>query len=254
MSPCSPIVHETHFLSIQSKHFNVSLKRKEYVWWPCWEDRMLLCGTWAQSSKVNVTEAMRVKGYSDLEAADSTVHMQVRQAIKKIKGEVYLCPNAVAATLLLPLLTAANVARPALRTITQNQGAAPIIVVVGVNVVYSHLQKGRCGKCCTKSKLVNKTRWSTRPYMPRHSHAWPLSSPKREQSQRNAQCTTAQAIQQVKGGFRACGYGINLRKLTISLLVALGIVSKFPGDEMDKRDPQFDVFQDIQSQNNYSTA
>ncbi len=101
---------------------------------------------------------MRVKGYSDLEAADLTVHMQVRQAIKKIKGEVYLCPNAVAATLLLPLLTAANVARPALRTITQNQGAAPIIVVVGVNVVYSHLQKGRCGKCCTKSKLVNKTR------------------------------------------------------------------------------------------------
>jgi hypothetical protein len=34
-------------------------------------------------SKVKVTEVMRLKGYSDLEAADLTLQMQVHRTIKK---------------------------------------------------------------------------------------------------------------------------------------------------------------------------
>ncbi len=52
---------------------------------------------------------------------------------KKIKGEVSLCPKAAAANLLLTLATAATAARLALRTITPNQAAVPVLPVGGVN-------------------------------------------------------------------------------------------------------------------------
>jgi hypothetical protein len=48
------------------------------------------------ATKVKVMEAMQVKGYSDLEAANLTLQMQVRQGIQKIKREVSLGPNRAA--------------------------------------------------------------------------------------------------------------------------------------------------------------
>jgi hypothetical protein len=79
-----------------------------------------------QATKVKVAEAMQVRGYSDHKAANLTLQMQVRRAVQKIKGEVSLCPKAAAAHSLLTLETAATAARPALRTNTPNQAAAPI--------------------------------------------------------------------------------------------------------------------------------
>ncbi len=75
-------------------------------------------------TRVKVTEAMQVRGYSDCKAADLTLQMQVHHAIKKIKGKVTLRPKAVATHSLLALSTAATAARPALRTITPNQATA----------------------------------------------------------------------------------------------------------------------------------
>jgi hypothetical protein len=76
---------------------------------------------------------MRAKGYSDLEAANLMLQMQMRCAIQKIKGGVSLCPGAVVANLLLILATAATAARLVLRTIKPNQMDAHILMVGGIN-------------------------------------------------------------------------------------------------------------------------
>jgi hypothetical protein len=83
-------------------------------------------------TRVKVTEVMRVRGYSNCKAVDLKLQMQVHRAIKKIKGEVTLCPEAVAAHSLLALLTAATAARPVLRTIMPNQVTALVLLVGGV--------------------------------------------------------------------------------------------------------------------------
>jgi hypothetical protein len=75
------------------------LKRKEYKVDDCAEKAahfFIACHT-DPATKVKVTEAMQVRGYSNGEAADLTLQMQVHCAIQKIKGEVSLCPMAAAA-------------------------------------------------------------------------------------------------------------------------------------------------------------
>ncbi len=53
-------------------------------------------------TKVNVTEGMGVKGYSNSEAANLMLQMQVHRGIVIIKEEVSPCPKSVAALLLGP--------------------------------------------------------------------------------------------------------------------------------------------------------
>jgi hypothetical protein len=76
-------------------------------------------------TRVNIPNAMRIKGYSPSEAADRLLQMQVRRKVDKIKGEAIPGPPAPAAaalSALLTLSTTANVGRPALRTITTVPG------------------------------------------------------------------------------------------------------------------------------------
>jgi hypothetical protein len=72
-------------------------------------------------TRVKIPDAMRIKGYSQSEAADRSLQMQVRREADKIKGEAIPgppAPAAAAASALLTLLTTANVGRPALRITT----------------------------------------------------------------------------------------------------------------------------------------
>jgi hypothetical protein len=120
------IVPTTHFLSLRSKHFSMSSNRKEYKVDNCAEKaaRFFIACKASLATKVKVTEAMRVRGYSDCKAADLTLQMQVHCAIQKIRGEVSLRPKAVTAYSLLTLATAATAAtaaRPALRKFMPNQ-------------------------------------------------------------------------------------------------------------------------------------
>jgi hypothetical protein len=55
------------------------------------------------ATKVKVTEAMRVRGYSDHESTDLTLQMQVLCAIQKIKGKVTLHSEAMVAHSLLAI-------------------------------------------------------------------------------------------------------------------------------------------------------
>ena len=76
---------------------------------------------------------MRAKGYSDDEALNQTLLMQVHRESHKIETKNTPCLESAAVLLLLTLamaVTAARVARPALRTIiTPNQTAALVVVV-----------------------------------------------------------------------------------------------------------------------------
>ena len=84
-------------------------------------------------TRLSIPAAMRAKGYSDVEAMNGTLQMQVRRESPKIKAENTPCPEPVAALSLLTLATAATAAMPALWTIAPNQTAALVVAVSGIN-------------------------------------------------------------------------------------------------------------------------
>ena len=92
----------------------MSSKRKEYHV----DDRSKKAATFFvackpnQATRVKIPDAMRAKGYSDVEATNRTLQMQVRREVEKIKGEAG--PDPPAASSLLRLATVATMARPAL--------------------------------------------------------------------------------------------------------------------------------------------
>jgi hypothetical protein len=55
----------------------------------CEESSQLLCGLRAKpATRVKIPEAMRIRGYSQSEAVDRALQMQVRREAEKIKGGV----------------------------------------------------------------------------------------------------------------------------------------------------------------------
>ena len=88
------------------------------------------------NTRVKIPNAMRIKGYSQSEAADRSLQQQVRRETDKIKGEAVPGPSApaaaVAASALLTLSTTANVLRPALQTINTVLEAVSVLPAAGV--------------------------------------------------------------------------------------------------------------------------
>jgi hypothetical protein len=84
---------------------------------------------------VNISNAMRIKGYSQSEAVDRVLQMQVHPKVEKIKGEAIPgppAPEATAVSVLLSISTTANVGRVALAAITPVLAAGPILPAAGV--------------------------------------------------------------------------------------------------------------------------
>jgi hypothetical protein len=87
---------------------------------------------------------MRISGYSQSEAADQGLQMQVCCEAEKIKGEAIPgppAPEAVAMSALLSLLTTANVGRVALAAITSVPVAGPVFLAAGVAALPSPPRK-----------------------------------------------------------------------------------------------------------------
>jgi len=81
------IVHTPYFLSVRSRHFNMSSKRREYKV----DNRakmaallFLACET-NPDSRLSIPAAMRAKGYSDVEVSDQILVQQVRSKSQKNK-------------------------------------------------------------------------------------------------------------------------------------------------------------------------
>jgi hypothetical protein len=161
----------------------MSLKRKEYKVNDCTEKvaRFVVASKANPDTRVKVTEAMQVRGYSNCKAANLMLQMQVRRGIKKIKGEVTLCPTAVANHSLLALSTAATAATPALRTITPNQATALVLLVGGVYAGKLPSPERKVRKMLhIKNNLTSKVGASVRPFTPRNICKRPPLLPKRE--------------------------------------------------------------------------
>jgi hypothetical protein len=81
------IVRVNHFLSIGSKHFNMSSKRKEYKV----NDRAKKAALFGLACEANpatrlsIPAAMRAKGYLDVDAMDRILIQQVRRESQKIR-------------------------------------------------------------------------------------------------------------------------------------------------------------------------
>jgi hypothetical protein len=117
-------------------------------------------------TRLLIPAAMRAKGYSDVEAKDRILVQQVRRESQKNKPKNTPHPKSVAALSLLALATAATAARPALRTITPNPTAAPIVMVGGINAgILPSLERK------VRKKLANSTGGSSRPFTPRPMRA-----------------------------------------------------------------------------------
>jgi hypothetical protein len=96
------------------------------------------------ATRVKIPNAMRIRGYSQSEATDRGLQMQVRHKAEKIKGiPGPPAPEAAAVSALLSLSTTANVGRVALATITLVPAAGPIFLAAGVAALPSPPRKMR---------------------------------------------------------------------------------------------------------------
>jgi hypothetical protein len=173
----SSFSHATYFLSVGSRHFTMSSKRKEYHV-DCRAKKAALFFLACEANpamRLSLPAAMRAKGYSDVEATDRILVQQVHRESQKKAPKDTPRPESAAASSLLALATVATTARQALRSILTKQMVAPIIVVGGIDAVFTRLPRERCKKHHTKSKSANTTRGSARPYTPRPARMRPLS-------------------------------------------------------------------------------
>ncbi len=87
------------------------------------------------ATRVEIPDAMRIRGYFQSKAANQGLQMQVRCKAKKIKGEAIPgppAPEAAAVSALLSLSTTANVGRVALAAMTPVLAAGPILLAARV--------------------------------------------------------------------------------------------------------------------------
>jgi len=194
----------------------------------------LACGK-NPDTRVKIPDAMRAKGYSDVEAANQSLQQQVCREAEKLKGEAIPCPPApvaAATSSLIALSATANVGRPALRTISPNPATfivAPFVTVGGGKAGILPSPERRVRKTSHQAQ-IGKQNERKRKAVHAQAHARATTLVAEERAKRpNEDCrTTAQVIAQVEGEFSARGCGVTLSKNTINRYVALGMVGTFP--------------------------
>ena len=182
-------------------------------------------------TRLSIPAAMRAKGYSDTEAADRILVQQVRRESQKNKPNDTPCPESAAASSLLALAmvtSAASSSRPALRTITPNLAAAPVVTVAGMDAGILPSPERKVRKT-SHQEQIGKQNESKRKAVHAQAHARATTLVAEERAfPKEDRRSTAQVIAQVEGEFRARGRGATLNKATINRYVQLGMVGTFP--------------------------
>ena len=130
------------------------------------------------ATRVKSPNAMRIRGYSQSEAADQALQMQVHREAEKIKGEAIPgppAPEAAAMSALLSPLTTANVGRVALAAITPVPAAGPILPAAGVATLPTPPRKMQ--KRHIRSRLRGRMSGSAGPSRDRHMRVLLLAAP-----------------------------------------------------------------------------
>ena len=131
---------------------------------------------------------------------------------------------------LLALATAATAAssRPALRTITPNLAAAPIVTVAGMNAGILPSPEKKVRKMSHQEQISKQNERKRKAvHAQAHTRATTLVTKERALPKEDRR-STVQVIVQVEGEFRARGHGVTLNKNTINHYVQLGMVGTFP--------------------------
>jgi hypothetical protein len=181
-------------------------------------------------TRLSIPAAMRAKGYSDSEAADRILIQQVRRESQNNKSNDTPRPESAAASSILALATVASAAssRPALRTITPNLAAAPVVTVAGMNAGILPSPERKVRKT-SHQEQIGKQNESKRKGVHTQAHSRVTFLVAKERAlPKEARRSTAQVIAQVEGGFRARGHGATLNKNTINRYAQLGMVGTFP--------------------------
>jgi hypothetical protein len=184
------------------------------------------------ATRVKIPNAMRIRGYSQSEAADRALQMQVRREAEKIKGEAIPGPPAapeaaaMSALLSLSLSTTANVGRVALAVIIPVPAAVPILSAAGVAALPSPPRKTQ--KTSHQEQIARQNERKRRAIQGQaHARATTLVVEERAKEKENRR-TTAEVIEQVEGEFRAHIFPVMLSKPTINRHVVLNMIGTCP--------------------------
>ncbi len=140
-------------------------------------------------------------------------------------------PESAATSSPLALATvssAASSSRPALRTITPNLAAAPVVTVAGMDAGIL-LSPERKVRKTSHQEQISKQNEKKRKAFHAQAHARATTLIAKERAlPKEVRRSTAQVIAQAEGEFRAQGHGATLNKTTINQYVQLGMVGTFP--------------------------
>ncbi len=154
----------------------------------------------------------------------------MRRESQKNKSNDTPRPEPAAASSLLALATVASAAssRPALRTITPNLAAAPVVTVAGMNAGILPSPERKVRKMSHQEQIPKQNEKKRKAvHAQAHARATTLVAKERALPKENHR-STAQVIAQVEGEFRARGHGAMLNKTTINQYVQLGMIGTFP--------------------------
>jgi hypothetical protein len=177
---------------------------------------------------VKTPNEIRIKGYSPSKASNQALQMQVHCKAEKIKGEAGPGPPApAAASTVLALVSVATMATPVLQTITPNPTVAPVITVGGFNAGILPSPERKVRKTLHQEQIGKQNKRKRKVvHAQAHARATTLVAEERAMPKEDHQ-TTVHVIVQVKGEFRARGYGMTLSKNTINRYVALNMIGTF---------------------------
>jgi hypothetical protein len=121
--------------------------------------------------------------------------------------------------------------RQALRTITPNEVAAPVLLAGGIYACTLPSPERKVRKTLHQQQLDKQIRSKRKAaHAQAHAHVTTLVAEERVKPKPKDVCrTTVQVrIQQTDGELRTCGYSVKLSKPTINQYVALSMVCTFP--------------------------
>ena len=168
----------------------------------------LVCeGNSDPTRRLSIPDVMRLRGYSQDEAVNRTLQMQVRREVKKLKGNVSNSASAV--------LPAANVMVALFSTtVTRLASISPEESNDGTSTLFfpSLLKKMR--KTSHQRQIDRQNGWKGKDaYALALSQVTTLIAAKREQKKDNAR-PAATVITQVEGEFKVHGFAVKLAKST----------------------------------------
>jgi hypothetical protein len=154
---------------------------------------------------------MRVRGYSEDEAVNCKLQMQVHREVKKLKGIASASVSAVLSAAAVMVALSTTVTTTALATILpEDNDGSPVLSLP------SPPKKTR--KMSHQRQVNRQNKWKAKEaYAQALTQATTLIAAERGKEKENTS-PTLMIIEQVKGQFRAHGFEVSLTKPTVNLV------------------------------------